>query len=325
MSAFLARNRPILLAYAGMVVLLLVTALFSPGFLARLQPALDRSSSPPSSASSRFGQTFVIIGGGIDLSIPWVLNSAAVLMTLLCGGQDAAAPLGLPAPSRRRRRRRPRQRHRRRPLRRAADHHDPRGQRDPAGPDPRQYRRLAHRRRPRRHQVPRRRPHRRPAGDRPPLARAGAPRHAAPLPHRLRPPPLRPRHQPHRGRVLRRPDRPHDDPHLRHLRPHRRARRHAPHRLFRPGLSRHGRPLPLHLRRRGRHRRRLDPRRQRPLCRHRRRRARPHHPHRPPARPEPLQRRPPHRLRRRHPRSPSSLGSDALSDLAARRRRKPGD
>ena len=33
MSAFLLRNRLIVLAYAGMVVLLLVTALFSPGFL----------------------------------------------------------------------------------------------------------------------------------------------------------------------------------------------------------------------------------------------------------------------------------------------------
>jgi ribose transport system permease protein len=34
------------------------------------------------------GQTFVIIGGGIDLSVPWVLNSAAIVMALLCGGQD---------------------------------------------------------------------------------------------------------------------------------------------------------------------------------------------------------------------------------------------
>ena len=33
MNAFLTRNRLIVLAYAGMVVLLVVTALFSPGFL----------------------------------------------------------------------------------------------------------------------------------------------------------------------------------------------------------------------------------------------------------------------------------------------------
>ncbi len=34
MSGFVARNRLILLAYAGVAVLLLITALFSPGFLA---------------------------------------------------------------------------------------------------------------------------------------------------------------------------------------------------------------------------------------------------------------------------------------------------
>ncbi len=36
------------------------------------------------------GQTFVIIGGGIDLSVPWVLNAAAVLMTLAANGQHGA-------------------------------------------------------------------------------------------------------------------------------------------------------------------------------------------------------------------------------------------
>ena len=35
------------------------------------------------------GQTLVIISGGIDLSIPWVLNSAAVLVTLASNGLDA--------------------------------------------------------------------------------------------------------------------------------------------------------------------------------------------------------------------------------------------
>ena len=33
MSRFSARNRPVLLAYLGMILLLSVTALFSPGFL----------------------------------------------------------------------------------------------------------------------------------------------------------------------------------------------------------------------------------------------------------------------------------------------------
>lgn len=87
MSSFLTRNRLILLAYLGMVVLLLITALFSPGFLSEsnLRSTLVLAAFVGIVA---LGQTFVIIGGGIDLSIPWVLNSAAILMTLLCAGQD---------------------------------------------------------------------------------------------------------------------------------------------------------------------------------------------------------------------------------------------
>jgi ribose transport system permease protein len=88
MKAMLARNRAILLAYLGMVVLLLLTSLFSPGFL-----ALGHLRSIAVLAAFvgivAVGQTFVIIGGGIDLSLPWVLNCAAVLATLLSGGQDA--------------------------------------------------------------------------------------------------------------------------------------------------------------------------------------------------------------------------------------------
>ncbi|MER9067664.1 ABC transporter permease [Mesorhizobium sp. M0902] len=87
MSAFLARNRLIVLAYAGMVVLLLVTALFSPGFL-----SVSNMRSTVVLAAFvgivALGQTFVIIAGGIDLSVPWVLNSAAIVMALLCGGRD---------------------------------------------------------------------------------------------------------------------------------------------------------------------------------------------------------------------------------------------
>ena len=37
------------------------------------------------------GQTFVILIGGIDLSVPWVLNAAAILMVTSSLGQDARA------------------------------------------------------------------------------------------------------------------------------------------------------------------------------------------------------------------------------------------
>jgi ribose transport system permease protein len=89
MSGFVSRNRLTLLAYAGVVILLLITALFSPGFLA---PSNLRSTLVLAAFVGivAFGQTFVIIGGGIDLSIPWVLNCAALLTTLMAGGQDVS-------------------------------------------------------------------------------------------------------------------------------------------------------------------------------------------------------------------------------------------
>ena len=84
----ITRHRAILLAYLGMIVLLLLTSLFSPGFLS---PGHLRSIAVLAAFVGivAIGQTFVIIGGGIDLSLPWVLNCAAVLVTLLSKGQDA--------------------------------------------------------------------------------------------------------------------------------------------------------------------------------------------------------------------------------------------
>ena len=89
MHAFWGRNRLIIIAYVAMVVLLLITAGFSPGFLSasNLRSTLVLAAFVGIAA---FGQTFVIIGGGIDLSLPWVLNCAAIVMTLLAGSQDSA-------------------------------------------------------------------------------------------------------------------------------------------------------------------------------------------------------------------------------------------
>jgi ribose transport system permease protein len=87
MRTALQRHQPILLAYLGMIVLLLLTSLFSPGFLS---PTHMRSIAVLAAFIGivALGQTFVIIGGGIDLSVPWVLNGAAVLVTLIAAGQN---------------------------------------------------------------------------------------------------------------------------------------------------------------------------------------------------------------------------------------------
>lgn len=91
----LVRHRAILLAYLGMIALLLLTSLFSPGFLS---PGHLRSIAVLAAFIGivAIGQTFVIIGGGIDLSVPWVLNCAAVLVTLLSRGQNGPLLWAIP-------------------------------------------------------------------------------------------------------------------------------------------------------------------------------------------------------------------------------------
>ena len=39
------------------------------------------------------GQTFVVLIGGIDLSVPWVLNGAAILLVTSSLGQNGRAAL----------------------------------------------------------------------------------------------------------------------------------------------------------------------------------------------------------------------------------------
>jgi len=91
MSAFALRragqNRPILLAYAGAFGLFLVTSAFSTGFASanHIRVLLIQASFIGIVA---LGQSFVILGGGIDLSVPWTLNGSAILMTLFANGHD---------------------------------------------------------------------------------------------------------------------------------------------------------------------------------------------------------------------------------------------
>ncbi|MHB1627354.1 MAG: ABC transporter permease [Bacilli bacterium] len=39
-----------------------------------------------------FGQTFVILGGGMDLSVPWIMTGAAVVLALLSPADNTASP-----------------------------------------------------------------------------------------------------------------------------------------------------------------------------------------------------------------------------------------
>lgn len=87
-------QRRILYAVVSAVLLFVVGGLIRPGF-----------SSPSGIAAVltvacfvglvAAGQTFVILIGGIDLSVPWTLNAAAILMMSTAASSDARTPFAL--------------------------------------------------------------------------------------------------------------------------------------------------------------------------------------------------------------------------------------
>jgi ribose transport system permease protein len=84
----LQRQRPILLAYLFVAVLAIIGEIVTRAFLeTRSVDELIIEASIV--AFVAIGQTFVILTGGIDLSIPWVLNGAATLLTLWTSGGNA--------------------------------------------------------------------------------------------------------------------------------------------------------------------------------------------------------------------------------------------
>lgn len=80
---------PILLAYLGALLIFVAVSLYSPGFA---HPAHVSTLIVIAAFTGivAIGRTMVIVGGGIDLSVPWLLNSAAVATTALTRSSDAA-------------------------------------------------------------------------------------------------------------------------------------------------------------------------------------------------------------------------------------------
>src|SRR5690242_13453408 len=87
MMRWLRSPSPTLLAYGAALLLFVVVSLYSPGFA---QPSNIATLVTLASFIGivAIGQTVVIIGGGIDLSVPWILNSSAILVTALAHGQN---------------------------------------------------------------------------------------------------------------------------------------------------------------------------------------------------------------------------------------------
>ena len=84
----LSRNRTILFGYLLVVVLAIAGEIVSSGFL-HINHIDELIITGGFIALVGVGQTFVIISGGVDLSIPWVLNAAAVFLTLWANGDSA--------------------------------------------------------------------------------------------------------------------------------------------------------------------------------------------------------------------------------------------
>lgn len=87
-------RRPVAFALAATVFLFLIGQALRPGFASpqSVQTILTLAFFVGLVAA---GQMFVVLVGGIDLSIPWVLNAAAILLVASSLGQDARAPLAL--------------------------------------------------------------------------------------------------------------------------------------------------------------------------------------------------------------------------------------
>jgi len=87
-------RRRILVTFGAAILVFLVGAFLHPGFAsaASVKAILVIASFVGLVAA---GQTFVLLVGGIDLSIPWVLNAAGVLFATASLGRDSRAAYAL--------------------------------------------------------------------------------------------------------------------------------------------------------------------------------------------------------------------------------------
>jgi ribose transport system permease protein len=91
-----AEQRPLLISYTFILVLLVGAGIMSPGFVrpGNLSQQLVLAAYLGVVAA---GQTIVILTGGIDLSVSWTLNLSAILLTRITNGSDDNLALAVAA------------------------------------------------------------------------------------------------------------------------------------------------------------------------------------------------------------------------------------
>ncbi|MHB8276852.1 MAG: ABC transporter permease [Candidatus Humimicrobiaceae bacterium] len=89
-------HKPIVFSYMVALFLLVTVGIFRPAFVSGSHLKVIASQAAIIGIIS-LGQTLVIIIGGVDLSIPWTLTSAAILVTNLNGGKESTLVLVIPA------------------------------------------------------------------------------------------------------------------------------------------------------------------------------------------------------------------------------------
>jgi ribose transport system permease protein len=90
-AAFVSRHRYIVLSYVNALVLLAIVSVLKPGFGFGSRASLSSLAVEGSViALVALSQTVVIITGGIDLSLPWIITGGALLTCTLAHQHDSA-------------------------------------------------------------------------------------------------------------------------------------------------------------------------------------------------------------------------------------------
>ncbi len=85
------------LGYVTMLVFLVGMSIWRPGFgLGSILGFRSLAMEAAMIAAVALGQTFVVLTGGIDVSLVWIVGGSAVLVTMLGGGQDTAVAWVVP-------------------------------------------------------------------------------------------------------------------------------------------------------------------------------------------------------------------------------------